>query len=216
MPRPHPATRPRAAPPGPRPGPHSPGPRRWRRHQGPDRGRQDGAAVHEHPGWPPDPALDLRGPAQAPLAARPSRVLGPDALGRLCGPASWVPCARQAPWCGFLGPMRSPSSWPSFLGPMRSPGSVSRMDLGVDIGQPWTSVFLPPVRPRDDVAGVFGGVGWHSAARRDRGPAASRPHAPPDDGPGTPTPDSPDPSGRHPANAADDGPHTRAGDGRSR
>ena len=50
----------------------------------PDPDGQDGPAVHEHPGRPPDPALHLRHPAQTPLAVHP---WGPG----FSGPSPWAP-----------------------------------------------------------------------------------------------------------------------------
>jgi hypothetical protein len=80
----------------------------------------------------------------------------------------------------------------------------------------------PPIRPAPALLlqvrrrrGVFDAVGWRSADHQGRGPAASRPHGPPDDGPDTTRPSCPDPSGRHPANGPDDEPHTRPRAGHS-
>jgi hypothetical protein len=69
------------------------------------------------------------------------------------------------------------------------------------------------VRPRHR---VFAAAGWRPAARRGRGVAPSRPHGPPDGGPGPPAPGSQGRWGRHPASRPDAGPRTRPGDGRSR
>ena len=121
-----------------------------------------------------------------------------------------APCTRLARWVGPSDPARVPGTvgrglraagqaadWlrlPPGQGPRlirRRPsvvaefvgcsGRTGAVDWVVGSGRVRLWLSGRRVRPRH---AVFGAVGWRSGGHRGRGSAASRPHGPPDDGPG--------------------------------